>query len=234
MRPAQELKGCNKYRALNSLMKTQVVVQTVQSRDGLYAICNSATELVIWKRSLPAQLQTWLGQMNIHQLPHARVLVKTSDIRRAMEFTFKNYGVRMQHFTDLLIKDIEGLALVYAEITGEEMVDIRLERVRDNACWKFHRDNVKTRLLTTYRGPNTEWVLPEYGEQALRQQLQFEGPIESLAPHDVAIFNGCSSASGSGIVHRSPPIEGTGYTRLLLCLNQKSDTSPDPWSDKVN
>ena len=137
----------------------------------------------------------------------------------------------MKHINDLLVEDIEGLTLAFAEITGDRMVDVRLERVSDNACWKFHRDFVKTRLLTTYRGPSTEWVLPEYGEQALRQQLQFKGPIESLAPHDVANFKGCSSATESGIVHRSPPIEGTGYTRLLLCLNQKSDTSPAPWSE---
>ena len=232
MRTAEELKNSSNYRSLNGLIKNQVDVQTVQSRDGLCAISNSATKLVIWNRSLPDQLQTWLGQMSIDQPPHVRVLVKTSDVRCAMELTFKDRNLRMKNVTDLLIEDIENLASVYAEITGEEMVDIRLERVTDNACWKFHRDYVKTRLLTTYLGPNTEWILPEYGEQALRQQLQYRGPIESLTPHDVAIFKGCSSPTEAGIVHRSPPIEGTGYVRLLLCLNQKSDTSPAPWSKK--
>ena len=232
MRPVQELESENNYKALNDLMKAQVGIQTVQSRDGLYTISNSATELVIWKRSLSSQLQTWLDRMKAHQLPRTRILVNAFNIRSAMEVTFEQCNVKIGHVTELLIKDIEGLVLVYAEITGEEMVDIRLERVSDNACWKFHRDYVKTRLITTYRGPNTEWVLPEYGEQALRQQLQFKGPLECLAPHDVAIFKGCRSASDTGIVHRSPPIEGTGYTRLLLCLNQKSDTSPAPWLKK--
>ena len=232
MRTVQELKGLDKYRALNGVIETRVDVQTVQSRDGLYAISNSATKLVIWKRSLPDKLQTWLGQMSIDHLPNVRVLVRTSDVRGAMELALKHPNLRVKNVTDLLIEDIEDLALVYAEITGEEMVDIRLERVSDNACWKFHRDYVKTRLLTTYLGPTTEWILPEYGEQALRQQLLFKGPIENLAPDDVAIFKGCSSATEPGIVHRSPPIEGTGYTRLLLCLNQKSDTSPAPWLKK--
>jgi len=34
-------------------------------------------------------------------------------------------------------------------------------------------------------------------------------------------------------VHRSPPILGTGKTRLLLCLNTPSETSPLPWDDRL-
>ena len=232
MRPVQKFIGESRYEVINESMKEQIGIHTVQSQDRLNAISYSETELVIWQRSLPDQLQTWLGQLNTHQLPHARVLVKASDIRKAMEFKLKHHDEGVKHITDLLVDDIEGLTLAFAEITGDRMVDVRLERVSDNACWKFHRDFVKTRLLTTYRGPSTEWVLPKYGEKAMQQQLRFKGPIESLAPHDVAIFKGNNNASETGIVHRSPPIEGTCYTRLLLCLNQKSDTSPAPWLEK--
>ena len=52
---------------------------------------------------------------------------------------------------------------------------------------------------------------------------------KGLHRNDVAIFKGSAAGSGNGIVHRSPPIVGTGHTRLLLCLNQRTEISPAPW-----
>jgi len=66
----------------------------------------------------------------------------------------------------------------------------------------------------------------------LLQQHRFKGPIEDLELDDVAIFKGSNIKPGNGIIHRSPPIEGTGLTRLLLCLNKQSFTSPDQWPDE--
>ena len=110
------------------------------------------------------------------------------------------------------------------------MVDVRLERISHDSCWKFHRDCVEARLLTTYCGSATEWVQPIHAEQALREQKSYNGPLERLRVHDVAIFKGNRAGPNSGIVHRSPPIVGTGQTRLLLCLNKRSVASPEPWS----
>jgi hypothetical protein len=90
---------------------------------------------------------------------------------------------------------------------------------------------VKTRLLTTYRGPTTEWVRHAYAEQAIHEQREFEGPLEQLGDNDVAIFKGSCASPDRGIVHRSPLITGTGQTRLLLCLNQRTNTSPTPWAE---
>jgi hypothetical protein len=84
---------------------------------------------------------------------------------------------------------------------------------------EVHRDCVEPRLLTTYRGPGTEWVQPCHADRAVRAQKRYAGPIERLQRHDVAIFKGCCVGEGRGIVHRSPPISKTGLTRLLLCLN---------------
>ena len=131
---------------------------------------------------------------------------------------------------ELLITDIAKLIQVFSRITAKARVDVRLERVDDDACWKFHRDSVDARLLTTYRGPTTEWVQPEHGERAILEQQSFTGPLEHLGAHDVALFKGTKADTGRGIVHRSPPIVGTGYTRLLLCLNEPTVASPDPWA----
>ncbi|MDP6897208.1 MAG: DUF1826 domain-containing protein, partial [Rhodospirillales bacterium] len=53
------------------------------------------------------------------------------------------------------------------------------------------------------------------------------GPQERLRSPQV---EGTQAAgTGRGIVHRSPPIIGTGCVRLLLCLNEPTVASPDPW-----
>ena len=48
-----------------------------------------------------------------------------------------------------------------------------------------------------------------------------------MPSHSIAVFKGTEDASGRGVVHRSPPIEGTGQTRLVLTLNMPSEASPD-------
>ena len=130
---------------------------------------------------------------------------------------------------NLLIGDVDDLVSGFSRVARTDLVDIRLERITHDACWKFHRDCVEARLLTTYRGPATEWIQPIHAERALREQKRFKGPVEQFRNNDVAIFKGSCAEPGSGIVHRSPPIADTGRTRLLLCLNKQSATSPKPW-----
>ncbi len=204
-------------------------VQTCRSVDGLAAIQSSSTELVIWKRGLPPQFRDWLDHIPIEVLPDLRLLIKPIELQIALEPLLNQCGMQAGDMRDLLIADLANLIQVFAGITASARVDLRLERVNDDACWKFHRDSVDARLITTYRGPTTEWVKPSHGERAIREQKEFSGPLERLGANDVAIFKGSRASTGNGIVHRSPPIAGTGCTRLLLCINQPSAASPNPW-----
>lgn len=186
-------------------------------------------ELTIWRRMLPSPLQTWLERLDSDHLPDLRVLIRPGDLRTAISPYLVECNMPAGEPRDQLVEDIENLVFEFARITGRDFVDLRLECISHDSCWKFHRDSVETRLLTTYRGPATDWVQPPLAERALSEQKSFTGPLETLQCHDVAIFKGNRAGSGSGIVHRSPPIEGSGCTRLLLCLNEESAASPDPW-----
>ena len=199
------------------------------SKEGLAVIGKPDTELAIWERTLPFCLQTWLNQLDAAVLPNFRILVDPRDVRRAIVPHMDNCGMPSGDMRELLVSDIEDLVSAFAGITGSDLVDIRLERVDHDACWKFHRDCVEARLLTTYRGLATEWVHRDNETQALQNQKNYDGPLEQFQSNDVAIFKGSSAGPGSGVVHRSPPIAGTGHTRLLLCLNKRSMTSPEPW-----
>ena len=204
-------------------------IETYDAADGLAAIGNPGMELAIWRRALPLCFRAWLERIDASCLPDIRVLVQPSDLRRALEPHLDRCGMPPGDMRDLLLGDVDDLVLAFARIAQCDLVDVRLERLSGDACWKFHRDCVEARLLTTYRGPATEWVQPIHAERALREQKSYKGPLERLRVHDVAIFKGSCVGSGNGIVHRSPPIAGTGCTRLLLCLNRLSAASPKPW-----
>ena len=208
-------------------------IETYDAAEGLAAIGNPGMELAIWRRALPLCFQAWLERMDASCLPDIRVLVQPSDLRRALEPHLDRCGMPPGDMRDLLLGDVDDLVLAFARITRSDLVDVRLERLSHDACWKFHSDCVEARLLTTYRGPATEWVQPIHAERALREQKSYKGPLERLRVHDVAIFKGSCVGPGSGIVHRSPSIAGTGCTRLLLCLNQLSAASPKPWPKGV-
>ena len=208
---------------------TGILVEKCEIAQGLAKIKEPGKELVIWNRALPLSFARWIDQLDTSHFPDLRILVSPKDFKTAIEPYLDNCGMPAGLMRASLSSDIHHLVGAYAEITGCDLVDVRLESVSDDACWKYHRDSVDTRLLTTYRGPTTEWVLPRYSEQALRDQKNYTGPAESLGLHEVAVFKGSRAGSVDGIVHRSPPIAGTELTRLLLCLNERSAASPEPW-----
>ena len=204
-------------------------VCSVQTRDGLAGINDSGTELVIWQRELPEGLHDWLERTDAANLPHFRIFVEPGDLRPALEPLLDECGLPADGMRGLLIDDMVGLVSAFADVTGIGRVDVRLESIDHDACWRFHRDTVETRLVTTYRGPTTEWVQPADADRAISDQTEYDGPLERLGDHDVAIFNGKWAGPERGIVHRSPPVAGMGVTRLLLCLNKKTVVSPEPW-----
>lgn len=208
------------------------IVQAKTWQD-LSAIRSPDVQLVTWPRALSGTLQTWLEQLDVSCLPHLRVLLRPKEFRPAMEMLLDECEMPKDEGRSSFIDDMDQLVSEYAKIAQTDLVDVRLECLEHDACWKFHLDCVEMRLLTTYLGPATEWVKPQYAEEALRDQREFQGPIERFRPHEVGMFKGSCAGSGSGLVHRSPPIADTGQIRLFFCLNKPSAASPLPWSEET-
>jgi len=76
------------------------------------------------------------------------------------------------------------------------------------------------RLNATYRGPGTQWPPLELAARALRAQRRYRGALNELPRFAVGLFKGEGRAGSAAILHRSPPIAGSGITRLFLCLNE--------------
>lgn len=102
--------------------------------------------------------------------------------------------------------DIALLASLYARLTGHVHLRLKLEVVDDDACRFWHVDRVGLRMLCTYRGPGTEWLLPGGATPAPGAAAE-NWRARRLAPFDVAAMKGSAHARGhAGVAHRSPPV----------------------------
>lgn len=194
----------------------------------LRRINDPAVALALWDRVMSRAAVRWLDSLPPDRLPHGRVLAATADAHAALAAILARSGTPDTPGARLLTSDATLLARRFAAIAGADTVDIRLEAIGHDACWKFHVDDVRFRLLTTYRGPGTQLASPAHAAEALTRQRDYTGPLDEIPPRAVALFKG--ARGGAGVVHRSPPLAGTGLTRLVLCVNLPSAASPPPWT----
>lgn len=133
-----------------------------------------------------------------------------------------------------LWRDMTGLAVLFASLTGQARLRLRLEAVAGEGCPRFHADSVGLRLLCTYRGPGTQW-LPLPGGAAAARGLPERGlcGLGLPAPRDlpagaVALLRGEGGPGqqGRGCIHRSPPQPPGAPPRLLLCLDEAGRIPP--------
>lgn len=190
-------------------------VRVVNTLHGLGAIHAADCAAVIWARPDCTALRDWLAALPAEQLPQAREILRPDAIREVLVRVCA--GVPAGAERALLIESIAALAARFAEIMRAPLLRLRLEAVTGNACRRFHIDVVTARLVCTYRGRGTEYGLAARGaEPAVIAAVPTGQPI---------VLRGTRwpTTPPSLLRHRSPPIEGTGATRLLLVLDPVDD-----------
>lgn len=117
----------------------------------------------------------------------------------------------------MLIDDIAALSHIFSHVMDASYLRVRLDVVTTNACRKFHVDAVTTRLICTYRGPGTQ-----YGSASDGQEPRHIFTVPTCAP---VMLRGSLAPGHSSpqILHRSPPIDGTAMSRLVLVLDPVED-----------
>jgi hypothetical protein len=194
-------------------------------RDGaqpsiLGRVAEPGVVLAVWRRSAPLRLARWLDALPASQLPRGRIVTTPATAPTDLRTICDAVGLTASPERVQLVDDITLLVDVFAGVTGHDCVDLRLEAIDHDACWRFHRDHVGLRLNVTYRGPGTQWVAARDTTAALRGQRRYRRSLNELTRFSVGLFKGVTSAGDDAIVHRSPPVEGSGITRLFLCLNE--------------
>lgn len=181
--------------------------------DVLKSIWSDETAIAIYRRHLDADFQQWLADLPAEKLPSARLELRPDQVKSAIMALCDHHEITHEAHCETLAEDVSRLATLYAGNMSVDRVNLRFDVVNNNACRKFHQDNVAARLLCTYRGRGTQ-----YGEITT-------GPdpddIHELSTGEIALFRGRQfpGAVPSNVYHRSPPIEGSGETRLLLVID---------------
>lgn len=192
-----------------------VEVRAVASPSGLNAIAEPGVAVAIWRRAPIPDLGPWLDALAPQRLPRMRALVRPAGAADAVREACIASGTPESAERAALIADVAGLAAAFAQIARAAALRLRLDVIDTDGCRRFHVDNVALRLLCAYRGAGTEYGRagpdgPDGAPEAVARASRF-------AP---AIFRGLLwPGAPTGIVHRSPPILGTGETRLLLVID---------------
>ena len=199
--------------ARDVLQSAAIGVGVTQTPENLSILAKPGCAAAIWqRRALPA-FQTWIDGLNPVHLPSARLILKPEDVKTALTDICDTTGMPDGPHRQHLIDDIGALADVFCDIMGPPFLRLRLDRVTTNACRRFHIDAVTARLVCTYRGTGTQYGISTDGAEPRRVFT-----VPTGAP---VLLRGTlwPEQPRSGLLHRSPPIEGTGETRLVLVLD---------------
>ncbi|GAA6158916.1 DUF1826 domain-containing protein [Ruegeria sp. HU-ET01832] len=171
----------------------------------------------IWRRQTPPEVQSWLDGVDVETLPRARVILPAHAVGETVQRLFDMANLPAGAERDWLQADIAGLADMFSDLMTASFLRLRLDVVTTNACRRFHIDAITARLVCTYRGTGTQYGISTDGTEPKRVfTVQTGSPIllrGTLWPAETP----------SGLLHRSPPIEGTGETRLVLVLDPVTD-----------
>ena len=205
----------------NSIKGATMDVGIVDDPASLKRFLRPECAAAIWRRQTPKNIQTWLNGLDTELLPQGRVILPLQTIAPTVSHLCDMSSLPEGPERDWLQKDIVSLATMFSGLIDARFLRLRLDVVTTNACRKFHIDAITSRLVCTYRGTGTQYgIMTGSNEPSRVFTVQTGSPI--LLPGTL-----WPAKPHSGLVHRSPPIEGTGETRLVLVLDPVDDPKED-------
>lgn len=192
-------------------------VEISDTTEGLAAILRPECAAAIWRRRPLPGFQSWIDALAPERLPKARVILRPEKVREAAVQICDMAGTPDGAERDRLIDDTTALAEIFAGLMDARYLRLRLDVITTNACRKFHVDAVTARLVCTYRGTGTQYGISTRGTEPRR--------IFTVPTGAPILLRGTlwPERPSSGLLHRSPPIEGTGETRLVFVLDSVAD-----------
>ncbi|MEP1328539.1 DUF1826 domain-containing protein [Pseudophaeobacter sp.] len=191
------------------------------SPASLTAIHQPNCAATVWQRDPLPRFQHWIDTLPPDQLPKARMILRPEAVCDALIDIARQHGTPECAERNLLIEDASALASIFASVMNTAYIRFRFDVINTNACRKFHVDAVTARLVCTYRGTGTQYGVSENGHDPEQ--------IMTVPTGSPIILRGTRwpETPLSGLLHRSPPIVGTGETRLLLVFDPIEDPAEE-------
>ena len=196
----------------------------------LAEIYNADVNLCIAQRVVASELETFVKSL----------LASNTELSLVEHLTFKSfdfYGLlpQLAHLPGhrAFCADIATLCALYADLFGLQGIGLRLRTLDKPMCPKFHVDSVTCRLVCTYGGIGTEWLVdsdvnrPKLGvgsgslSDAESGLVLNANAIQVMPAYAIGLLKGSAWEGNEehGAVHRSPQETGASPRRLLLTLD---------------
>jgi hypothetical protein len=203
------------------LRDAAIGVAVADTAEGLSALHRPGCAAAIWRRQPLPTFQAWIDALDPALLPRARVILPSENVRATVGSICDASGTPPGPERDRLVDDIAALADIFAGLMRARWLRMRLDAITSNACRRFHIDAVTARLVCSYRGTGTQYGISPDGAEPRRVFT-----VPTGAP---IVLRGTlwPERSRSGLLHRSPPIEGTGQTRLVLVFDPLDEPQDD-------
>ena len=194
------------------------------SWDDRKKILASDVNLFCWQRPEITSISSYLSQLLKKELPPIKFYTSIHGIDQNIVKARLKWDQNLLNQGNLFWIDICQLTKDFLLLAKMSSGTIHLKVIDDNACSKFHTDQYKLRLFTTYYGKGTQW-LPEQAtnRKALGKKNELivkdASKIQELSPYHVGVLKGTVPGiinRSKGIVHRSPQIENRKDKRIIL------------------
>ncbi len=199
----------------NANPESHLIARTLQSlvvssyERWVEAAMAEAAELILWSPPHDWRLKSGFAELGLGSFEDIRIagsaLVMTDQLSERLAGL--DWPAELPSF--IRSKALRLVSVVEAAFPGT-LFEFRLEHFTDDACRRFHQDNTDWRFLLSLRGAGTEWI------DRSRPPPQI---IHRLKPFEHGLFRGRRTYEEGMILHRSPPIEGSGTDRLLLVID---------------
>ena len=168
---------------------------------------------VIWDRKIPVNIQEWLNKVDPLLIPSFRETCHKYEVSDIITNITENLRITKQTETDWLVQDLIKLSELFSNLMKVDYIRLRMEVVLTDSCRKFHIDAVKARLICTYRGQGTQYGMSLDGNDPKN--------FKTTPTSSPILLKGTRWIENNPemILHRSPPIEGTGETRVVFVVD---------------
>ncbi len=192
-------------------------IAMADSPGGLRKIKCANCAAVVWRRAPMPSFQNWIDSLEEERLPRTRFVAPSNMVCDALLNVACSFGLPDRPERDMLFGDAAALAAIFADVMNVPYLRLRMEVVKTNACRNFHIDAVTARLICTYRGKGTQFGVSRNGDNP--------DDVSTVPTGSPIILRGTAwpESPVTGLVHRSPPIEGTDVARLVLVLDPIAD-----------
>jgi hypothetical protein len=204
-----------------------IVVQSEECLD-FASIYDNNVGVVVWHRpEQPSLTASAKALINTPGFPPLTGLYQPDKAVDALSLALPSFAGK-----DALVADLALQIDIFCTLFELDQTALRLTKLSQAMCPRFHVDRVPCRLVTTYVGQGSEWLAHDrvdrsklgHGCGGLDDEnsglYDTQNPVSQAETQDVVLLKGehWQNNIGRGAVHRSPALK-VGEYRLLLTLD---------------